>query len=91
MRIVVRRSGGFAGTAETLYDVDTNNFDATSAAELVNLVRSLGAVALNANSEPYSVGADFIKYEVTLSDDQHQRTVIIADDNSARLDPLPDC
>ena len=88
MRIIVRRSGGFAGTTETLHDIDTDNLDAASAAEVENLVRALDTAAQGDSAQPQPVGADFIKYEVTLSDRQGQRTVSIVDDNSPRLDPV---
>ena len=88
MRIIVRRSGGFAGTAETLHDVDTDNLDAASTAEVENLVRALDAATQGDGAQAQPVGADFIKYEVTLSDGQGQRTVSIVDDNSPRLDPV---
>ena len=88
MRIIVRRSGGFVGTAETLHDIDTDNLDAESAAEVENLVRALDAAAQDDGAQAQPVGADFINYEVTLSDGQGQRTVSIVDDNSPRLDPV---
>jgi len=88
MRIIVRRSGGFAGTAETLHDIDTDNLGAASAAEVENLVRTLDAAARTDGAQAQPVGADFINYEVTLSDGQGQRTVPIVDDNSPRLEPV---
>jgi hypothetical protein len=88
MRIIVRRSGGFAGTAETLHDIDTDNLDAASAAEVENLVKTLDAAARTDGAQAQPVGADFIKYEVTLSYGQGQRTVSIVEDNSARLVPV---
>jgi hypothetical protein len=88
MRVIVRRSGGFAGTAETLHDIDTDNLDAASATEVENLVQTLDAAARTDGAQAQPVGADFIKYEVTLSDGQGQRTLSIIDDNSPRLDPV---
>ena len=88
MRIIVRRSGGFAGTAETLRDIDTDNLDAASAAEIENLIQTLDTAARTNGAQAQPVGADFSKYEVTLSDGQGQRTVSIVDDNSPRLDPV---
>ena len=45
MKILVRRTGGFAGISETLYDVDTSTLDASAAAELEPKVRQLESEA----------------------------------------------
>jgi hypothetical protein len=84
MKIVIQRSGGYAGISETLHDVDTADLDPASAAELENL--ALGAEAAAAAAQ--SVGADFLKYEVTLSDDHGSRSWTVVDDDSPALDPF---
>ena len=87
MRILVQRGGGYAGITETIYDVDTDNLDANSADELRKLVIDAEAAAKTiAGSQP--IGADLLKYEFSVSDENGQRTWTVVDDSSAAFEPV---
>jgi hypothetical protein len=87
MRILIQRGGGFAGIVETLYDIDTASLDSASATELEQLALRTEA-ATKAAAETQPVGADFLRYEVTLGDGERQRTTTVVDDNSAAVEPI---
>jgi hypothetical protein len=87
MKIFIQRSGGYAGISETLHDVDTADLDPASATELEKLALGAEAAAKSA-AAAQPVGADFLKYEVTLSDDHGSRSWTIVDDDSPALGPL---
>jgi hypothetical protein len=82
MKILVRRTGGFAGISETLYDVDTSTLDASAAAELERKVRQLESEASSEGAAAKPVGADLFKYEISLTDQLGQRTITVPDDGS---------
>ena len=87
MRIVVQRGGGYAEITETLFDVDTASLDLASAAELKQLVADAEAAAKTiATSQP--IGADLLKYEFNVTDENGQRTWTVIDDNTAVLEPI---
>jgi len=87
MRILIQRSGGYAGILETLCDIDTASLDSASATELEQLALNAEATAKAAGGgQP--IGADFLRYEVTLGDGRGERTWAIVDDNSAAVEPI---
>jgi len=87
MKIQVKRSGGFAGLSDTLCDLDTANLAPTDARAIETLGRSLES-ELRAQGVAQPVGADLVKYEVTLSNGQGGRTLVIADDGSKAMEPF---
>jgi hypothetical protein len=87
MKITIQRSGGYAGTVETLCEVDTANLDPVPAAELEQLAVGAEAAA-KAAAPAQPIGADFLKYEVTLGDDKDERRWAVVDDNSTSVEPI---
>ena len=63
MRIVVKRSGGYAG-AESVAEVDTSRLDAAGAKRIEQLVDA--ASAAKAAEEP--IGADLTRYKITIQE-----------------------
>jgi Emfourin len=83
MKILVRRTGGFAGLAETLYDVDTSTLAASAASELERKLSSLEAAVRSQGAAPPRAGADFFNYEISITDQQGERSLTVADDGAA--------
>jgi len=87
MKVIIQRSGGYAGVVETLCDVDTANLDAASAAAAEQLTLRAEAVAKTA-AAAQPIGADLLRYEVTLEDENGRRKWAVVDDNSTRVEPI---
>jgi hypothetical protein len=83
MKILMRRSGGFAGLDETLAEVDTAKLERGEAAMVERLVGQLESGSRALSPEKQRVGADFIKYEVAVTDGQSSHDFKIADDGSS--------
>jgi hypothetical protein len=83
MKIRVRRTGGFAGLDETLYDVDTGTLSASAASELDRKLSSLDAAVRSEGAAPRPAGADLFKYEISVRDRQRQRSLVVTDDGAA--------
>ncbi len=90
MQVVIKRSGGFAGLSEEIASVDTGKLNATAAREVEKLVSDVGFFNLPRNPPGQKVGADFMQYEVTVTDQSRQHTVIFNDDDSPATAPLRD-
>ena len=76
MRIVIRRSGGYAGEAQTA-GVDTSRLDPARAREVEQLVQQTIADA-SERAEP--IGADLTRYEITVEDEAGTRSLTFTDD-----------
>jgi hypothetical protein len=74
MHVTVRRSGGFAGTTETLADVEASSLTAAAAATLADAVKRSAFFDLPPEI-PGDVGGDLFRYEVTVSDAGRSKTV----------------
>jgi hypothetical protein len=88
MRVVVRRTGGFAGLAENIKDLDTAQLDAAAARLVEQLVQSLGFFSMPATIAGGGIGADMFHYEITVSEGDRQHTVAFDDDESRETAPL---
>jgi len=82
MKISIRRSGGFAGISEEITSLDTGKLNQAAAQGVENLVRELDLFNLPTNPPGQKVGADFLKYEITVSDRGKQHTIIFNDDDA---------
>ena len=82
MKILVRRTGGFAGLSEALYEVDTSALEGSVAAELERKMRALESAERSQTPAARPIGADFLKYEITLTDQHGHRTLVVADNGS---------
>jgi hypothetical protein len=83
MKILVRRTGGFAGVDETLYDVDTSTLATSAASELERKLSSLEAVVRSQGAATPPAGADLFKYDISVVDQHGQRSLVVTDDGSA--------
>ena len=82
MKILVKRSGGYAGLEETVAEEDTTRLDAATAQRIEQLVQSLGFFNLPAVISSEGVGADLFHYEITIMQGNQQHTVSFNDDDS---------
>ena len=69
-------------------DVDTTQLDTATAQQVKQLVQSLDFFNLSAIVPEKVVGADLIRYDVTVSEGDRQHTVTLADDGSPEIAPL---
>jgi hypothetical protein len=82
MRVRVVRAGGFAGIEEEMASVDTEA--SPSGAEIEQRIEEIGFFDLPANLEE-DTGADQMRYEVTVSDGDRERTVTYSADPTLDL------
>jgi hypothetical protein len=78
MQIIVRQTGGFSG-AQTVASVDTAHLDASRRARIEQLARDAAASLQNAE-EP--IGADLMRYEITVQEDGTTRSLAWTDDGT---------
>jgi hypothetical protein len=83
MKILMRRSGGLAGLDEALAEVDTGKLQRDEAAMVERLVEQLESGCRALSPDKQRVGADFLKYEVAVTDGQNSRSFRVADDGSS--------
>ena len=88
MKISIVRSGGFAGLTEALGDLDTAQLTPVQAREIEALVEAARFFELPGELPSDAVGADYIHYEVTVTDGTRHHAVRFVDDQSARSRPL---
>jgi hypothetical protein len=75
MKIIVKRTGGYAGLSEEVVAVDTSQLDTAEAQRVEHLIQSKGFFNLPANAADDAVGADMFRYEIAVSDGARQHTV----------------
>jgi len=85
MKIVLQRSGGYGGISETS-DLDTAMMNDSSSAELLRLLHNAEGAAKTYQSQ--AIGADFLTYEVSISENGEQRAWKVVDDGSPALEPV---
>ena len=88
MKILLRRTGGFAGL-EDLKEIDTMNMnDSSEADNLKQVVKSIGFFDLPATVQCDTIGADLFHYEITIIDDNRQHKVAFVYDDDPQCAPL---
>jgi hypothetical protein len=90
MRIVLKRSGGFAGISQTM-SISTDQMPAVEAQKVTSLVQQAGFFALPPVIDSAQPGADRFQYQITVENEQGAHTVQV--DESAvppGLQPLLD-
>ena len=85
MKISVEQSGGFAGQTLRLADVDTEQLDPGAAHEIEQMVRDMTARPLQI---PEPLGADLLRYTITVNDGGSTRAISFSDDGSPRVSLL---
>jgi hypothetical protein len=89
MRLLVERSGGFAGIRKRAA-VDSASLSPKESAELTELLNSSRIFDLPATPHVTPPGADQFQYRLTLETPERQRTVEISDPSSPEVRRLLD-
>ncbi|MDP2663519.1 MAG: hypothetical protein Q8R28_22630 [Dehalococcoidia bacterium] len=87
MKVLARRSGGFAGLSEDVADVDTSRLKVDAAQQVEQMVHGVGFFELP-DTLPGAIGADLFRYEITVADGERRHTVAFVDDDSPQTAPL---
>jgi hypothetical protein len=88
MNISIKRSGGYAGLEEDLAEMDTALMSKAEAKQVSRLVQSLGFFDLPTALPGGEIGADFFRYEITITQDNRKHTVVFFDDDNPAIKPL---
>ena len=83
MKIAVKQSGGFAGEVKDLLQLDTAQTEPSVSQQVERIIRDVKFFDLPAVVQG-DVGADFLRYEITVTDSGRQHTVIFQDDGGAK-------
>lgn len=81
MQIVIRRSGGYAGTNAQTSRVDTARLDATRRSRLEQLVRDATAALRTKTAE--AIGADLMRYEISVQENGATSSLAWTDDGTS--------
>lgn len=88
MKVVIRRTGGFAGLEEELASLDTTQMPPAEARQLEERVRSMTFFGLPAALGSHIKGADLYRFRITIDDGSRRHTVEFPDHDSPELTPL---
>ena len=83
MKIAVKQSGGFAGEVKDLLQLDTAQSEPSVSQQVERIIRDVKFFDLPAVVQG-DVGADFLRYEITVTDSGRQHTVIFQDDGGPK-------
>ena len=83
MKIAIKQSGGFAGEVKELLRLDTAQIEPSVSQQVEQFIREVKFFDLPAVIEG-DVGADFLRYEITVIDSNRQHTVIFSDDGGPK-------
>lgn len=86
MRVMIERTGGFAGLQETVAAYDTEDLPEQEAAKVYDAVAALRAAT--ARGEPSEVGADLMTYRITVGDGPGQVYTVPEEPSPGLADPL---
>jgi hypothetical protein len=84
VRIVIKRSGGYGGAQHTA-NVDTSRLDPARARQIEQLADQASAGATR-RTQP--VGADLLRYDITIQDRGKTRSLSFVDDGSPDAGPM---
>ena len=87
MKIAVKQSGGFAGEVRELLQLDTAQSEPSVAQQVERIIRDGKFFGLPAVVQG-DVGADFLRYEITVTDSGRQHTVSFQDDGGPKTAAL---
>jgi hypothetical protein len=87
MIISINQSGGYAGVNQNLATIDTTRLNAATARQIEQLVQQLTFFHLP-EKVTEQVGADMLRYEITVEDINRRHTVIFDDDGSPQTAQL---
>lgn len=92
MKIVVKRTGGFAGLEDSK-EIDTSSMNAAEAHNIEEMIKSMRFFELPAVVSSDMIGADQYHYEITVSENDRKHSVSFDRDdgsNTAQLCKLLD-
>jgi hypothetical protein len=87
LKILVRRTGGFAGL-EYNKEIDTAQMDAAEARNIEQMVENMRFFDLPAMLSDDTITADAFHYEITVIKDDRQHTVSLDSGNGSQSSPL---
>src|SRR5262245_8480328 len=88
MHISITRSGGYAGITEQVVDLDTSQLDPAAARKVEEAVKKSDIYSRSAQTGGGTVGADLLKYEITIADGGRRQQVTFAEDGKPATAPL---
>ena len=83
MKIAVKQSGGFAGEVKDLLQLDTAQMEPSVSQQVERIIGDVKFFDLPAVVQG-DVGADFLRYEITVTDSGRQHTVSFQDDGGPK-------
>ena len=84
MKITATVSGGFAGLTEK-HEVDTNVQSSADTKKLEKLIEEINFFQIPENLQEELIGADMMRWKITVSDGNRQHSVSFIDDGSAQI------
>ena len=83
MKIAIKQSGGFAGEVKELLQLDTTQSEPSVSQQVERIIRDVKFFDLPAVIQG-DVGADFLRYDITVTDSGRQHTVSFQDDGGPK-------
>lgn len=87
MKISVKQTGGYLGLNKSAA-VDTEDLDTATRQEVEQMVQYTGLFDLPATITGGMIGADLVRYEITVAEGNRQHTVTFLHDGSPETEPL---
>jgi hypothetical protein len=86
MKITATVSGGFAGLSET-HQVDTKTKPSATAQALEKAIHEIGILEGAKPNQDELIGADMMRWKITVLDGSREQTVSLVEDGSAQIAP----
>ena len=83
MKVAIKQSGGYAGEVKDLLQLDTAQMEPSVSQQVERIIGDGKFFDLPAVVQG-DVGADFLRYEITVTDSGQQHTVIFHDDGGPK-------
>ena len=83
MKVAIKQSGGYAGEVKDLLQLDTAQTEPSVSQQVERIIRDVKFFELPGVLQG-DVGADFIRYEIAITDSGRQHTVIFHDDGGLK-------
>ena len=83
MKVTIKQSGGYAGEVKDLLQLDMAQMEPSVSQQVERIIRDVKFFDLPAVVQG-DVGADFLRYEITVTDSGRQHTVIFYDDGGPK-------
>lgn len=83
MKVAIKQSGGYAGEVKDVLQLDTAQIEPSVSQQVERIIRDAKFFDLP-NVVQGDVGADFLRYEITVTDNGRQHTVSFQDDGGPK-------